>query len=56
MKHDSFLGCIAVLNRCSLLLQEHHSLSVGNLFWLHDCDDREPCKNGWTDWDAIWVV
>jgi len=41
------LGCITVLCRCSLLLQmELHGLSV--------CVDREPCKNGRTDRDAIW--
>jgi len=20
------------------------------------CHTSEPCENGWTDWDAIWVV
>jgi len=23
---------------------------------LSVCHDREPCRNGWTDWDAIWAV
>jgi len=21
---------------------------------LSVCHDREPCENGWTDWDAVW--
>jgi len=28
-------------------------------FWsayLSVCHDREPCKNRWTDWDAVWVM
>ena len=44
-----FLGHIAVLHRCSLLLQmKYCGQSV--------CHSREPCKNGWTYWDAIWCV
>jgi len=23
---------------------------------LSVCHDREPCKNGWTDQDAVWDV
>jgi len=23
---------------------------------LSVCNDYEPCKNGWTDWDAVWDV
>jgi len=41
-----FLGGSAVLHRCGLLLQrERHGVSV-----FHD---REPCKNDWTDRDAV---
>jgi len=23
---------------------------------LSVCHDHKPCKNGWTVWDAVWVV
>ena len=34
--------------RCGLLLQMSVCVSLCN------CHDREPCKNGWTDQDAVW--
>jgi len=30
--------------------------SVGRSVGLSVCHTSEPCKNGWTDRDAIWVV
>jgi len=36
----------AIANDSDLLLHTVVCLSVG-----HVC---EPCKNGWTDWDAVW--
>ena len=41
--------CFAELAKCGLLLQMEQS-------GLLVCNDHEPCKNGWTDQDAIWNV
>jgi len=41
------LGCIAAIARCGLLLQTWVAWSI--------CHDREPCKNGWTNRDAVMV-
>jgi len=39
------------VRRCGLFLQtEWRALSVG----LSVCHNREPCKIGWTDLDAVW--
>jgi len=53
----AFLGHIAVLGRYGLLLQtEQHGRSVCLSVCLSVCHDREPCKNGWTDRNAVSVV
>jgi len=31
-------------------------LSVGLLVDWSVCHDRQPCKNGWTDQDAVWEL
>jgi len=36
--------------RCGLLLQTLRGLCYVFVCW---CDDREPCKNGWTDRDTV---
>jgi len=47
--HLLLLGSVTVLGRCSLLLQtEQRGLSV----WC----GREPCQNGWTGRNAVWVM
>jgi len=28
---------------------------LSSVVWRSVCHTSEPCKNGWTDWDAIWV-
>jgi len=39
--------------RCGLLLQtELRDMTVGR----SACRGREPCKNGWTDRDAFWLM
>jgi len=45
-----FLGRIAVLRRCGLLLQEY------SVLWWSVCHDSEPCKNGWSDRDPCRLV
>ena len=41
------------MRRCGLLLPtEWRGLSVG----LSVCHTSKPCKNGWTNRDAVWVV
>jgi len=52
MPHLLLLGRIAVLRTDAAYCDRRSSvicLSVG----LSGCDDREPCKNGWTDQDAV---
>jgi len=44
-------GRIAALARCGLLLQ-----TVYSVVWRSVGCDRESCKNGWTDRDAVWVM
>ena len=48
-----------------VLIRSHRSatyVDAAYCYWqssvvdLSVCHDREPCKNGWTDWDAVWVV
>jgi len=41
---------------CGLLLQtEYRGLSVSLSLCLSVCHRNEPFKNGWTDWDTVWV-
>jgi len=52
-KSSTLLGCIAMHSiRRSLLLHMHSSPSE----CVSDGHKCEPCKNGWTDQDAIWGV
>jgi len=52
-----FLGRIAVLpyyvRRCCLLLTTDSV--VCRSVCTSVCHSSEPCKNGWTDRDAVWV-
>jgi len=60
----SFIGCIAVpvLRRCGPMVTDGSAfffavgLPVGLFVCLSVCHDREPCKNGWTDGDAVLLV
>jgi len=44
---EPLTGIIISPHRTTIVTQKH------GLFVCHSC---EPCKNGWTNWDAIWVV
>jgi len=42
--------------RCSTLKRPVVTHGVAWSVGLSVGHDREPCKNGWTDWYAVWVV
>ena len=61
--HNSLVGLILLLCRCGLLLRtEQRGLFVCVCLYVCMCVGRsvyhslEPCKNGWTDGDAVWAM
>jgi len=39
-----------------LIVSDRVAWSVGLSVYLSIYHSSDPCKNGWTDWDAVWVV
>jgi len=51
------LGSTAMYGvRCGVLLLMFCGLSVSSVCLCVRWHNRKPCRNGWTDWDAVWDV
>ena len=49
-------ACIIRPHRGTMYVDGACCYGRSSVVCLSVCHDREPCKNGWTDRDAVWVV
>jgi len=49
--------CVIIrLHHCTMFIHTACCYRPSNVVCRSACDNHEPCKNGWTDRDAVWVV